>query len=180
MHETLLKKVNEDINYLSTKVILIITVLILSLVVIFYIAFKTNKLLQNAVDSIYLGMNKFIRYLNKEINELEYIDYDSKDELGNLARMMNKSIDKIGKDLEKDLLCVGEVALTLDKLERGFYSYRVKSVAANPQIRTLAKTINKMLDRQENVIVGILKVLNQYINYNYLNKIKNKKKVKRP
>ena len=171
LHETLLKKVNEDINYLSTKVILIITVLILSLVVIFYIAFKTNKLLQNAVDSIYLGMNKFIRYLNKEINELEYIDYDSKDELGNLARMMNKSIDKIGKDLEKDLLCVGEVALTLDKLERGFYSYRVKSVAANPQIRTLAKTINKMLDRQENVIAEILKVLNQYINYNYLNKI---------
>ena len=171
LHETLLKKVNEDINYLSTKVILIITVLILSLVVIFYIAFKTNKLLQNAIDSIYLGMNKFIRYLNKEINELEYIDYDSKDELGNLARMMNKSIDKIGKDLEKDLLCVGEVALTLDKLERGFYSYRVKSVAANPQIRTLAKTINKMLDRQENVIVEILKVLNQYINYNYLNKI---------
>ena len=171
LHETLLKKVNEEINYLSTKVILIITVLILSLVVIFYIAFKTNKLLQNAVDSIYLGMNKFIRYLNKEINELEYIDYDSKDELGNLARMMNKSIDKIGKDLEKDLLCVGEVALTLDKLERGFYSYRVKSVAANPQIRTLAKTINKMLDRQENVIVEILKVLNQYINYNYLNKI---------
>ena len=103
LHETLLKKVNEEINYLSTKVILIITVLILSLVVIFYIAFKTNKLLQNAVDSIYLGMNKFIRYLNKEINELEYIDYDSKDELGNLARMMNKSIDKIGKDLEKDL-----------------------------------------------------------------------------
>ena len=171
LHETLLKKVNEEINYLSTKVILIITVLILSLVVIFYIAFKTNKLLQNAIDSIYLGMNKFIRYLNKEINELEYIDYDSKDELGNLARMMNKSIDKIGKDLEKDLLCVGEVALTLDKLERGFYSYRVKSVAANPQIRTLAKTINKMLDRQENVIVEILKVLNQYINYNYLNKI---------
>ena len=171
LHETLLKKVNEEINYLSTKVILIITVLILSLVVIFYIAFKTNKLLQNAVDSIYLGMNKFIRYLNKEINELEYIDYDSKDELGNLARMMNKSIDKIGKDLEKDLLCVGEVALTLDKLERGFYSYRVKSVAANPQIRTLAKTINKMLDRQENVIAEILKVLNQYINYNYLNKI---------
>ena len=171
LHETLLKKVNEEINYLSTKVILIITVLILSLVVIFYIAFKTNKLLQNAIDSIYLGMNKFIRYLNKEINELEYIDYDSKDELGNLARMMNKSIDKIGKDLEKDLLCVGEVALTLDKLERGFYSYRVKSVAANPQIRTLAKTINKMLDRQENVIEEILKVLNQYINYNYLNKI---------
>ena len=171
LHETLLKKVNEEINYLSTKVILIITVLILSLVVIFYIAFKTNKLLQNAIDSIYLGMNKFIRYLNKEINELEYIDYDSKDELGNLARMMNKSIDKIGKDLEKDLLCVGEVALTLDKLERGFYSYRVKSVAANPQIRTLAKTINKMLDRQENVIAEILKVLNQYINYNYLNKI---------
>ena len=171
LHETLLKKVNEEINYLNTKVILIVTILILSLIIIFYIAFKTNKLLQNAIDSIYLGMNKFIRYLNKEINELEYIDYDSKDELGNLAKMMNKSIDKIGKDLEKDLLCVGEVALTLDKLERGFYSYRVKSVAANPQIRTLAKTINKMLDRQENVIEEILKVLNQYINYNYLNKI---------
>jgi len=85
--------------------------------------------------------------------------------------MINKNIDQINGDLEKDLLCVGEATITLDKIEKGFYSCRVKSLAANPQIRTLAKTINKMLDTQEKVISSMLRTLDEYTNYNYLNQI---------
>ena len=94
-------------------------------------------------------------------------------ELGKLARMVNYNIDRINGDLEKDLLCVGEAAITLDKFEKGYYSCRVNSVAANPQVGTLAKTINKMLDTQQRINSDILRVLAEYTNYNYMNTISN-------
>ena len=63
---------------------------------------------------------------------------------------------------------MGETTITLDKVEKGFYSCRIMSQAENPQVRILAKTINKMLDNQQNVINNILKNLGEYTNYNYL------------
>jgi len=114
-----------------------------------------------------------MKYLNREINELTYIELNTKGELGNLAKMVNYNIDRINGDLEKDLLCVGEAAITLDKFEKGYYSCRVNSIPANPQVGTLAKTINKMLDTQQKINSDILKVLAEYTNYNYMNTISN-------
>jgi methyl-accepting chemotaxis protein len=85
--------------------------------------------------------------------------------------MVNESIDKINNSLEKDLLCVGEAAITLDKFEKGYYSCRVHSSAANPQVQTLAKTINKMLDTQQRINTEILRVLSEYSKYNYMDRI---------
>jgi methyl-accepting chemotaxis protein len=85
--------------------------------------------------------------------------------------MVNTNIDKINSALEKDLLCVGEAAITLDKFEKGYYSCRVHSKAANPQVQTLANTINKMLNTQQKINTEILKVLGQYSNYDYMDKI---------
>ncbi len=111
-------------------------------------------------------------YLNKEKNELSYIELNTKGELGELAKMVNTNIDRINGGLEKDLLCVGEATITLDKVEKGFYSCRVNSQAENPQVNTLAKTINRMLDNQQKVINSILQILREYTQYNYLNSIK--------
>ncbi len=80
---------------------------------------------------------------------------------GKLAKMVNFNIDRINGYLEKDLLCVGEATITLDKFQKGYY-LRVNSKAANPQVQTLAKTINKMLDTQQKIRLYILKVLAQY------------------
>ncbi len=153
-------------------IMLIINVTIWSLCVFFVTFF--NLSIGRGIDKIYAGFQQFMKYLNKEINELSYIELNTKGELGDLARMVNANIDKINGALEKDLLCVGEAAITLDKLEKGFYSCRVRSAAANPQVQTLAKTINKMLDSQQRINAEILKVLDEYSNYNYMNKIDTK------
>ncbi len=140
--------------------------------VILYLQWLFITSINRGVDKIYIGIEQFMAYLNKEINELNYIDLNTKGELGKLARMVNENIDRINGGLEKDLLCVGEATITLDKVQKGFYSCRVHSKAENPQVNTLAKTINKMLDNQQNVINNILQILKEYTEYNYLNSIK--------
>ena len=158
---------NDEFNSMLVVLILSGTIIFLT---IFFIVFFTNSI-NRGIQKIYLGIEQFMRYLNREINELEYIKLGTKGSLGNLATMVNTNIDKINGGLEKDLLCVGEATITLDKLEKGYYSCRVNSIAENPQVNVLAKTINKMLDNQQKVINDILKVLNEYTNYNYLSVI---------
>ena len=144
-------------------------ILIISLTIFFIVFFIKN--INSFIYTITDGIEQFMKYLNKEINEIEYIELDTKGPLGDLAKMVNQNIDTINGSLEKDLLCVGEATITLDKMEKGYYGCRVNSVAANPQVRILAKNINRMLDTQQRVIDDILKVLNEYTNYNYLSVI---------
>ena len=149
--------------YFLVLVSIFLIIIIVNLVIFF------NSNISKAISKIYTGIEQFMKYLNREINELEYIDFDARGELGNLAKMVNLNIDRINGDLEKDLLCVGEATITLDKFEKGFYSCRVSSKAANPQVQTLAKTINRMLDTQQKINKDILKILSEYSNYNYIN-----------
>ncbi len=167
----LIENVNNEISAIEKKVYFTLGFTLLAIVFIIFVVFKVNRILKDAIENVHLGTNQFMRYLNKDINELEYINYESEDELGDLANMINSNIDKINKDLEKDLLCVGEAAITLDKVEKGYYSCRVRSVPSNPQVKTLALTINKMLDNQQKVINCILETLHQYTNYDYMQKI---------
>ena len=149
--------------YFLVLVSIFLIIIIVNLVIFF------NSNISKAISKIYTGIEQFMKYLNREINELEYIDFDARGELGKLATMVNLNIDRINGDLEKDLLCVGEATITLDKFEKGYYSCRVNSKAANPQVQTLAKTINRMLNTQQKINKDILKVLSEYSNYNYTN-----------
>ena len=163
------KEIKNEKNLLYFMILASVSIIILTL---YFVAFF-NSSIGRGIDKIYVGIEQFMKYLNREINELSYIELNTKGELGNLASMVNANIDRINGDLEKDLLCVGEAAITLDKFEKGYYSCRVRSVAANPQVQTLAKTVNKMLDTQQRINTDILKVLGEYTNYNYMNIIGN-------
>ena len=163
------KEISSEKNLMYFMIFASASIVILT---IYFVAFF-NSSIGRGIDKIYAGIEQFMRYLNREINELEYIDLNTKGELGKLATMVNSNIDRINGDLEKDLLCVGEASITLDKFEKGYYSCRVRSVAANPQVQTLAKTVNKMLDTQQRINSDILRVLGEYTNYNYMNTISN-------
>ena len=173
LSQSLIQEIKKDLSIQTNFMyfLIIVSLIIISLIIYFVIFFNSN--IAYGINKIYKGIEQFMRYLNREINELEYIDLNTRGELGKLARMVNSNIDMINGDLEKDLLCVGEATITLDKFQKGYYSCRVNSKAANPQVRTLAKTINKMLDTQQKINSDILKVLDEYSNYNYLNNINN-------
>ena len=159
--------INEETNRMY---IIALGLIFIVLFTVLFVRFFIGSI-HRALSKINDGIEQFMKYLNKEINEIEYIKVGTKGYLGQLADMVNKNIDTINGNLEKDLLCVGEATITLDKVQKGYYGCRVKSVAANPQVRILAKNINSMLDIQQKIINEILRVLNEYTNYNYLSVI---------
>ena len=169
INDTITKK-EEALN----KFILLTTFLVIVIVLTLLIASYNTRTMIESIMKIRHGIEVFFDFMNRKRNTFEHIDVTSKGELGEIAQFINKNLEVLEKELEQDMKCVGEAILVLNKLEQGSYHNQVMSMPANPQIRTFAKTINKMLQNQEALMNNILDELNKYTNYDYLSKIENK------
>ncbi|WP_346392292.1 methyl-accepting chemotaxis protein [Sulfurimonas sp. NWX79] len=179
----LLKKVDDHLSaqlvatasekYSSEKTALYTYVAVMIIIIFLtgVLSYLISKNISNSVEKISYGVRQFLEFLNRHHNLIEKIELDGTDEMAVVAKMVNKNIEQINDGIENDMLCVGEAILTLNKVEQGYFNCRVSSEATNSQIQTLANTINKMLDTQEQIMKDILNGLEKYTNYNYLDSI---------
>ena len=154
-------------------VIVSITVL-LSMILSFFIYSNISK----SIDKVNAGTKQFFSFLNRERNTVDAIPADGNDKISEIITMINENTQKINQDIEHDMLCAGEAILVLNKIEQGYFNCRVSSPAANPQLETLAKTINLMLDTQSAIMENIINGLNKYTNYNYIDKLELDERIK--
>ncbi|WP_419782219.1 methyl-accepting chemotaxis protein [Malaciobacter marinus] len=162
------KKYEEvSFGFYKNLILLIIVILFISILAI-YIFSNISK----SSKSIYEGIERFMKFINREINEIEDIKVYGNDEFGKIAIMANKNMKRINNDLEEDMLCVAEAVLVLNKMRQGYFNYRIKSTAANPQIQTFVYSVNKSLDIQSSIFEDILQTLEKYTHYDYTQNLK--------
>jgi methyl-accepting chemotaxis protein len=179
----LLKKIDEhlvnellvDIKHVvekSTQEIQILIVLkLLVLLFTIWLAVMISRNISESINNLDALIKNFFSFLNREKNIVSKMDINSTDEIGQVGLLINHNIDKISNDIENDMLCVGEAVMTLDKIQQGNYNTRVLSKASNPQIQTLAKALNAMIEVQENIMKNILAELDRFTNYDFTNAI---------
>jgi methyl-accepting chemotaxis protein len=133
------------------------------------------------VNSIISGLNRlkdgllsFFSYLNRESAKVELISIDSKDEFGQMAVVVNENIVKTQKGIEEDRKLIDETIAVLGEFEQGDLCQRLNMSVNNPALMQLKEVLNKMAGNLENNIDNVLNVLEQYSNYNYLNKVDQK------
>jgi len=171
LSEELIKDSITKYNNESTVLNTYISVIFLVIALISTLSFIITRNIANSIETISHGVEQFFDFLNRKHNKVKKIDLEGNDELAVVSKMINKNVDKINLDIENDMLCVGETILTLNKMEQGHYNCRVNSKASNPQIQTLANTINKMLETQSAIMKDILTGLTAYTNYDYTKQI---------
>jgi methyl-accepting chemotaxis protein len=66
---------------------------------------------------------------------------------------------------------LGEIVITMDRVEQGIYNCRIKSKTSNPMITTLKNTINQMLDEVDDDIKNLVAVLESYSKDDFTNKV---------
>ncbi|XLZ83673.1 methyl-accepting chemotaxis protein [Arcobacter sp. DNRA7] len=132
------------------------------------------KILNKNLLVIRNGILSFFSYLNRETTKVELINLDSKDEFGEMAKVVNQNIERTQKGIEEDRKLIDEAISVLGEFEQGDLSQRLNMSVNNPALTQLKEVLNKMASNLENNIDGVLKVLEQYSNYNYLNKIDQK------
>ncbi|WP_152060022.1 methyl-accepting chemotaxis protein [Aliarcobacter butzleri] len=132
------------------------------------------KILNKNLLVIRNGILSFFSYLNRETLKAELINLDSKDEFGQMAKVVNENIVKTQKGIEEDRKLIDETIAVLGEFEQGDLCQRLNLSVSNPALMQLKEVLNNMASNLENNIDNVLKVLEQYSNYNYLNKIDQK------
>ncbi|AYJ79947.1 chemotaxis protein [Aliarcobacter cryaerophilus ATCC 43158] len=165
------KQANKD--YDSTILQTIVTIIVAFLLLIF-ISFLIISDMTNKITNFKNGLLGFFAYLNRESINPELLKDDSKDEFGEMAKVVNQNILKTQKGIEEDRKLINETIAVLAEFEKGDLSQRLNLDVENPSLVELKKVINNMGSILETNIENILKVLEQYSNYNYLNKIDQK------
>ncbi len=162
---------NED--YDSTVIQTIITI-VFAFVLLIFISFLIISDMTNKITNFKNGLLGFFAYLNRESINSELLEDKSKDEFGEMAKVVNQNILRTQKGIEDDRKLINETIAVLGEFEQGDLCQRLNLDVENPALAELKRVINNMGTVLETNIDNILKVLEQYSNYNYLNKIDQK------
>ena len=162
---------NED--YYSTVLQTIITI-VFAFILLIFISFLIISDMTNKITNFKNGLLGFFAYLNRESLNSELLEDKSKDEFGEMAKVVNQNILRTQKGIEEDRKLINETIAVLGEFEQGDLCQRLNLDVENPALAELKRVINNMGTVLETNIDNILKVLEQYSNYNYLNKIDQK------
>lgn len=159
---------NKLFSFITIIVIAINILLVLSIT--YYVLTNIIK----SMNSFKSGLLSFFNYLNREKEEVEYLKDTGNDEFSSMAKVVNENIIKTQKNIEEDRKLIDETIAVLSEFENGDLSQRLEIEVSNPALMELKTVLNKMAENLEGNIDKILNVLEQYSQYNYLNKIDSK------
>jgi methyl-accepting chemotaxis protein len=168
-------EINNQANkdYDSTVIQTIITI-VFAFILLISISFLIISDMTNKITNFKNGLLGFFAYLNRESINSELLEDKSKDEFGEMAKVVNQNILRTQKGIEEDRKLINETIAVLGEFEQGDLCQRLNLDVENPALAELKRVINNMGTVLETNIDNILKVLEQYSNYNYLNKIDQK------
>ncbi len=152
------------------NIILIISIILLVLIVL-CATYILNNILVKRLTKFQVGLEDFFRYLNREQNDVKQLESGSIDEIGLMAKVVNENILKTKKGIEEDRAVIDETVKVLGEFEQGDLTQRINTKVNNPALNELTTVLNNMGSNLEKNIDNILNVLDQFSNYNYLNKV---------
>jgi len=133
---------------------------------------------QNDLDVMDQFLDQFFDYIMMKKNRFTFDKTSSNANLNRLLEKYSKRVDEFDKRLKADMGVMGEVIITLDKVEQGIYGCRIKAHTENPMITTLQNTINKMLESINSDMTNVRSVVEQYAADDYTDKLSINPKIK--
>jgi methyl-accepting chemotaxis protein len=152
------------------NVIIIISLALLIFVVIGAIIVINNVVVKRLL-SFQEGLIGFFNYVNRDASDVKDLDADSTDEIGLMAKVVNENIAKAKQGIEEDRSIIDETIKVLGEFEQGDLRQRITTEVNNPALNELRDVLNNMGANLEKNIDNILIVLDEFSNYNYMNKV---------
>jgi len=120
------------------------------------------------------GLLSFFAYLSRESSQANLIKIDSRDEFGDMAKLINLNIEKTQRGVEEDRRLIDETIAVLGEFEQGDLCQRLELSVSNPALMQLKTVLNNMASNLENNISNVLIILEEYSSYNYMGKVDEK------
>jgi len=165
---------NESINAL------IVLAAICSIVAIFIFIlgyFISKKYIINPIKIVENGLLSFFNYLNKEKNQIEYLNIQTKDEIGTIAKVINENITKTKSLIEQDQALIDDVKRVVNLVKDGYFKQTVNKSTQNESLNELKIIINEMLENISSIVASDINkvkfVLKEYQNLDFTHRIEN-------
>jgi len=155
----------------STILQLILEVIVIVIIIIIINSMIVNKAIVKPIAEFEFGLLNFFRYLNRETTTVELLEDKANDEIGIMSRVVNEHIVKAQESINEDRKVINDTINLLAEFEEGDLSQRLHATSSNPSLQELTRLLNQMGENIETNIDNVLKVLKEYSQNNYMNKV---------
>ncbi|RUM67556.1 MAG: hypothetical protein DSZ05_02390 [Sulfurospirillum sp.] len=111
---------------------------------------------------LHKGVDSFFAYLQRKNEQVEPIEVKGNSEFYQIAQNINRNIEQIEQNLQKDRDTVSEVATITDIASKGDFSRRIRSSASNPEINQLKENLNALFEQMQQNLQKIVKAVVSY------------------
>jgi methyl-accepting chemotaxis protein len=158
---------------------IIIGILIFTIIAIVFVIQVISKSIVSQLSTFQTGLLSFFGFLNRESNNVELINMDSKDEFGTMSKVVNANITKTQGLIIQDDELIDDVKRVVAQVKNGHLNLKVKNDTQNQSLQELKNTFNEMLDvlnqKVGSDLNNISKVLEDFSKYDFTTKIPNSK-----
>ncbi len=127
---------------------------LITMLFVYVIVRKSTKPIENLKD----GFQNLITSNDANIK----LDITSSDEIGDVAHLFNKYMDKVQEGLKRDELVIEEANNILEKTGNGFFVYEVNAIASNPYVEDIKNKLNSMIHHTKETLDKINITLRNY------------------
>ena len=166
---------SEIFNHFLYNIVLLGLVFIL---IIGILAYKVLGLIDSNIKSFNAYFDEFLDFITFKQNRIEKNTKENSTEFSHMINSINNVVDEFDTKFKEDMKVIGEIVLTMDKVEQGIFRCRIKSKTKNPMINTLKNTINQSLESLENSMKDLQRVTTSYANDDFKDKIEIPSKMK--
>ena len=166
---------SEIFNHFLYNIVLLGLVFIL---IIGVLAYKVLGLIDSNIKSFNAYFDEFLDFITFKQNKIEKNTKENSTEFSHMINSINNVVDEFDTKFKEDMKVIGEIVLTMDKVEQGIFRCRIKSKTKNPMINTLKNTINQSLESLENSMKDLQRVTTSYANDDFKDKIEIPSKMK--
>jgi methyl-accepting chemotaxis protein len=114
------------------------------------------------LNSMQYGLQSFFSFLKRESEDVKKIEVRGKDEFWHISNEINKQVQSIKENIQKDVETVDEISNISKIAGMGDFSKRITKDASNPQINELKITLNEFLDQMKRNVDSVVKTLDSY------------------
>ncbi len=104
--------------YKSLDIDLVILAIVATSIFILISIVISNNIV-NSLENFKNGLFSFFGYLNRESSNVDLINLDTKDEFGQMSKIVNENIIKTQKGIEEDRKLIDETISILGEFEQG-------------------------------------------------------------
>ncbi|AXX89957.1 chemotaxis protein [Arcobacter suis] len=133
---------NEANEFLNS----LLSIIALITIVIFIIgSLIISNVIIKSLNNFKEGLLSFFSYLNRESSRVFLLNDKAEDEFGEMAKIVNKNIEKIERLIIQDNELIDDVKKVVNEVKNGYLNKRIEKSTQNESLEELRNAFNDML-----------------------------------